>query len=147
MKVILLKNVAKVGNIHEVKNVSDGYARNFLIPNGLATIATDKLEEKAKDLQKQREEAIKAREEELLAQLAQVKGQNIEIKARANESGHLFAGIHKEDLATQISEVVGFSVSSDHVLIKENIKEVGEHNVSVGVGDKQEQITINVVAE
>src|SRR3990167_5168862 len=93
MKVLLLKNVEDLGHQGEIKMVSAGYARNFLIPRGLADIATQELIDQIERRQKKREfqaEADLKQTEELAERL---NGQTLEIKARASEQGRLYASI------------------------------------------------------
>jgi len=98
MKIILLKDIPKVGRKYDIKNVADGYALNLLIPRGLAQIATPQTEKnieamKAKDLVEK-----KVQGELLVKNLEVLKDLVINMKEKANEKGHLFAGVTKEKL-------------------------------------------------
>jgi large subunit ribosomal protein L9 len=98
MKVILLKDVRKVGKKFETKDVADGYALNFLIPRKLAEASTPSSMKKVENL-KSRDAAEKKVQEDLLKKnLASFNGVTIEMKENANEKGNLFKGIHKEEI-------------------------------------------------
>ncbi len=147
MKIILLKDVPKVGRKYDVKDVAEGYALNMLIPRGLAQIATaqavKKIEEaKANDLtQKKMEESL------LLKSLEQVKSLKVTVKEKANDKGHLFAGITKEMLASEIFKNSRLNINPEFIQLSKPIKEVGEHKVAVEVMSKKAEFTIVVEAE
>jgi len=130
MKIILLKNVEKLGKKGEVKNVADGYARNFLIPNKLAALATKS--ELAK-LEKQKEiETEKAEEELKLYQkiASQIDGLEIEILVKINEEGNLFGAITASQIAEKLKEK-NFEIKKEQIKLEEPIKEIGEYEVIV----------------
>mgnify|MGYP003424911185 CR=1 FL=1 len=138
MKIILLKDIAKVGKRYEVKEISDGYAQNMLIPKGLAIAATpDAL--KRVDLEKARDEGEKKVHLELLHKnLKDLDGVTVSIAERANEKGHLFAAIHKQ---TRIQ------IAPEHIMLDKHIKEVGAHVVEVKAGDKSIKFTLDIKAK
>ena len=136
MKVILLKDVPKVGRRYDIKNVADGYAQNMLIPRGLAQIATP---DSIKRVEKMKETDLtqrKIQDELLLKSLESVKNTKITLKEKANEKGHLFAGITKEMLAERL-EKSGLKVNPESILLSKPIKEVGEHKVTLEVLNKK----------
>jgi len=146
MKVILLKSVPKVGNKHDVVNVAEGYAMNALFPRKLAEAATEKALARVKDL-KSKEEADRAVQEELLIKnLKAVSDISIEIKGKANDKGHLFAGLHKEEIAAALKEQARFEVSPEYVILEKPVKEVGEHKIEIKVQDKSAEFTLVVTA-
>lgn len=137
MKIILLQDVKGVGKIHEVKDVSAGYANNALIPQGKARLATPaaikELESRqAKKSESHIQELTKL--EEKLSDLDEVR-----IEADANEQGHLFASIGAKDLGERIG------VAEDLILIKTPVKELGEHEVFIKVGDKEKKLKVSVI--
>ncbi len=95
MKVIFLQDVQRVGKRHDVKDISDGYAVNFLLPRKLAVVATPRaiaeLETRKKEIAIERE----VQEGLLTKNLEAIKGKTITIKVKADEKGHLFSKIHK----------------------------------------------------
>lgn len=129
MKVILLKDVAKVGKKFDVKDVSDGYALNFLIPQGKAKTATTDGLAKVEVLKATADAERKIQEDLLAKNMHEIDGKVIEIKEKANDKGHLFAGIHKERVAEILSESVHFSVEPTCIELEKPIKEVGEYDI------------------
>lgn len=146
MKIVLLKDVPKIGNRNDIKEVSDGYALNFLIPRGLAEAATAKAAERA-SVHRQREEAEKKIKEDLLLKnLKDIASVKIEISEKANEKGHLFAGIHKDRVMEELKKQARVELNAEYVLLPEPIKEVGEHEVEVRVQDKTAKFKVSVIA-
>ncbi|QSH39617.1 50S ribosomal protein L9 [Candidatus Kaiserbacteria bacterium] len=144
MKVILLKDVAKVGQKGEVKELSNGYAQNFLIAHGLAEVATDA---KIKNAQKAETERASKQEETkavLEGSLKKLKGEGLVIRATTNEKGHLFEALHADIIAAHIKDVVGVEVEAASVVIDTPIKEIGEHTVHVQVGTTKVPVVLSV---
>lgn len=147
MKVILLKNVSKIGKKHEIKDVSDGYATNFLIPNHLAEIASPGNVKKS-EKQKEKEAGERAISEDLLLKnLNDISGLVIEMEEKANDKGHLFAGIHKEELIPVIKEQTRLDILPEFIILERPIKEVGEHEVEVKVQEKIAKFNLIVKAK
>ena len=134
MQVVLLQDVAGVGRKSEVKSVAEGHARNFLIPRGFAAAATAG---RIKGLEK--EKAVIAGDEKvqrdlLLKNLESFSGMTITLEAKANEKGHLFKGIHKEEIVAAIVKQAHFEIPVDAILLEEPIKQIGEQEIPVSVG-------------
>lgn len=137
MKIILLKDVKKIGRKYEVKEVADGYALNLLIPKGLALPATPG---NLKNMESQRSadlNDVAKTEAELQKALADIKGISIEIAGKVNDKGHLFAGIHKEQIAESVRREKGINIDSQMIILEHPIKEVGEHVITVKVQTKE----------
>ena len=130
MKIILLKDVEKLGKKGEVKNVADGYARNFLIPNKLAALATKS--ELAKLEEQKKIETEKAEEELKLYQkiASQIDGLEIEIPVKINEEGNLFGTITASQIAEKLKEK-NSEIKKEQIKLEEPIKEIGEYEVIV----------------
>ena len=131
MKVILLQNVAKIGQKGDIKEVSEGYAINYLLPRKLAKFADKsaiKETEEGKKARSQKEEALQSR---VKAILAKINGQTIEIIQKANEKGHLFAQVHIKEIADAIAEKGFKEISEDWINLKNPIKEVGNHEINL----------------
>ncbi|HYC34264.1 MAG TPA: 50S ribosomal protein L9, partial [Candidatus Paceibacterota bacterium] len=137
MKVILLKDVAKVGKKFDVKDVSDGYALNFLIPQGKAKTATTEGLAKVEALKSQAEADRKVQEDLLAKNLHEIDGKSIEIKEKANASGHLFGSLHKERIAELLSESIHSSIEPSFIALEKPIKETGEHEIEVVAAGKK----------
>lgn len=136
MQVILLKDVPKIGRAHEVKNVNDGFATNFLLPKKLAEIATPekirKLEEKKKS-----EKAEKIIRENLLDKnLSDLAEKTVSISAKANEKGHLFSSIHNTEIADSLMTQHNIRIDPQMMNLSKPVKEIGEHEIKVSMGKK-----------
>ena len=148
MKVILLKDVAKLGEAGSIQTVKDGYARNFLIPQGLAEEATAGKLANAQ----QRLAAVErrtAKEEQAKQALAdKIQGTRIQLVARVGEQGRLFGSITPQDIAEKLQEAVGEEIDRRQVVLDEPIRTVGEHEVTVHlVGRLRPTITVVVTPE
>lgn len=147
MKVILLENIKNLGQKYEIKNVKDGYARNFLIPKGLAIPAT---KEKIEWALKQQEIYAKKAEEKLkeVQKVAeQLDGQEVIFNVKIGEKGQLFEAINNTKIAQKLKEM-GFEVKKSQILLEEPIKEVGEFQVKIALEEGLEpEITVVVNAE
>ncbi len=141
MKIVLLKDIHGIGKKYDTVTVADGFALNNLIPKKQAEFATDAVVLKYTKLKEAEGEQRKVKEEEVLNNLDTIVSKTYEIKAKANEQGHLFAALHKD----QIAESLG--VDSHFVVMDKNIKEVGEHDVEIKVQDKTVTVKLNVVAD
>ena len=147
MKIILLKDIPKVGKKYDIKNVADGYALNLLIPKGLAQIATSQSEKnielmKSKDLVER-----KIQVELLLKNLEVIKTLVINLKEKANEKGHLFAGITKERLVEEIIKTARLNLDPESIILEKPIKEIGEYKVAVEVLGKRAEFAVVVEAK
>ncbi|MBI2475723.1 MAG: 50S ribosomal protein L9 [Candidatus Taylorbacteria bacterium] len=146
MKIILLHDVPKVGRKYDIKNVSDGHALNLLVPRGLAEVATPSALKKAEKLKMAEAEGKKVQEDLLLMNLKAVEGATIEIKEKANEKGHLFAGIHKEEIIARVKADQHIDLPPEFIVMDKPIKEVGEHSVEIKVKDKSAKLKLIISA-
>ncbi len=146
MKVILQKDVPKLGKRYDIKDVKDGFALNSLIPKGLALVATKETVAKMEQQKAARAAEQKVQAELLLGNLEKIKGTTVTILGKANDKGHLFAGIDAETVARELSAAAHVSVSADHILLEKPIKEVGEHAVSVEILGKKTSFILVVKA-
>ncbi|HEY4498624.1 MAG TPA: 50S ribosomal protein L9 [Candidatus Paceibacterota bacterium] len=144
MKVIFLKDVPGVGKRLDVKEVSDGYAINKLFPQGLAREASVSALKQV-ELEKARMEAEHKIHEDLLAKnLSAVEGKSIHIAAKANEQGHLFAGVHADTIVKQLRDELHVDALPAFLKLPEHIKTVGEHSIEVEVQGKSATFTLVV---
>jgi len=144
MKVILLSDVTKVGKKYAIVDVAPGYARNFLIARGLAEAVTRTNAKRVAELTKKREVETKKQTENLNKSLAKVASTVLTFMRKANEEGHLYAGVTKDDLAMELGSSVNASYTAEHIELEKPIKELGEFNVNVIVGDKKAEFTVKV---
>jgi large subunit ribosomal protein L9 len=147
MKVILLKDIENLGKKYEIKEVSDGYARNYLIPKKLAKIANEK---NLKWLEKQKEKEEKKAEEELkkVQEVASaVDGQEVVIPVKVGEDGQLFESITVQKIYERLKEL-GFEIKKSQILLESPIKELGEFPVKIKFPHNLEaEIKVIVVEE
>ena len=147
MKVILLDDVTKVGRRGEVRDVSDGYARNFLIPKKLALSATAgnlKNLDHIKRQQDAKADRIKADAETLRAKIEAL---TYEERRQASEEGKLFGSVTSQDIADFLG-TRGISMERKRITLDEPIKALGEHVVSMRLHqDVTAQLRVNVVRE
>ncbi|MFA6339006.1 MAG: 50S ribosomal protein L9 [Candidatus Paceibacterota bacterium] len=146
MKVILLKDVPKIGKKFELKNVSEGHALNFLIPKGLAENATPSALKKMDQSRKVEDEKRKIQEALLAQNLSSVSSVVIEFKEKANEKGHLFAGVNKEEIAEELKKQTHLDIPAEYIDLEKPIKEVGEYDVEVKIGNKTGKFKVKVEA-
>lgn len=132
MKIILLQDVAKVGRKYDIKNVSDGFFRNFLLPRKLAEIATLQTIKSIEIRKKQSIQEIQIQKDIFEKNIASLEGVKISIKEKTNEKGHLFAGVHKEEISKILKEQKNLDIPSDLIELDHPIKEVGEYKIKVG---------------
>ncbi len=130
MKVVLLQDIKKLGKKNEVKIVKNGFARNFLIPQGKAILATQTELDKLDQLkQKQKEEA----EQELVRYqnlASELDGYELEIKTKVSDDGKLYGSINPSQISEKLNQN-GFNVSTDQVKLKNPIKETGEYETVI----------------
>lgn len=147
MRVILKEDVQGLGKAGQIITVKDGYARNYLIPKGLALVADERnlklLEYQRKKIE---EEAKKKRQdaESLAQRLSEIQ---LTIKAKAGEDQKLFGSITAKDVAEAL-EKEGIKIDKKQILIEEPIKRVGEHELQVKLSSGVvAKLKINVLAE
>lgn len=142
MKVILLKDVVKVGKKNEIKDFSDGYAQNVLIAKGLAMRATPheiaKLQSKKVNLENiKQQEAI-----EFKNLIKLLNEQPIVVKVNSNKKGHMFQALSKSDVLVSANKNLGVALEEDWIIFSKPIKERGEHIVQIKKGDLEDKIKI-----
>ena len=148
MKVILLKDVKNIGRSGEIKEVSDGYARNYLIPQKFVMEATTsklkEAEEKIGKIQRKKEQE-KSQATELKARMH---GGKITIKVKTGGSDRLFGAVTNKEVADILQQEFGVSIDKKKIEIKDTIKHLGEYPVVVKLyPNVQAEITLTVVAE
>jgi large subunit ribosomal protein L9 len=133
MKVVLRRDVATLGRAGDIKEVADGYGRNFLIPRGLAAPAT-KAEVKNIETHKAAQARYYAKmETEHRALAERIEANPITVSARAGEGGRLYGSITGADVADALSKSLGQTIDKHDVEIEEHIRSVGEHSARVHI--------------
>lgn len=148
MKVLLVEDVEKLGWLGDVVEVKNGYARNYLLPQGLATIPTE-ANIKSLEAEKQRRAELRRLERQQKEQLAaRVEGAEVVIAANANELGHLFGSVTERDIADALRQQ-GFEVQDDMVKMPAgHIKEIGTHEVALRIAsDLRPAVRVVVVSQ
>ncbi len=147
MKVILLKNVAKLGKKNDIKNVADGHALNMLIPQGMVEVATESAVRKLESRKTQEAAALKRTEETIAKNLATISSKVYEVKENVNEKGHLFAAIHAAEISKLIADESKVEIPAQYIMLEKPIKDAGEHRIKIQVGEAFASITVNIVAK
>jgi large subunit ribosomal protein L9 len=131
MQAILLDEVEGLGEAGTVVNVARGYMRNYLLPRGLAEVATaNRIAEVQRREEKRRADEIRAAEQS--KELAELLGRTIlTLKAKAGDDGRLFGSITSADVATAIAEARGVRVDRRHITVEPPIRAVGTYSVPV----------------
>jgi large subunit ribosomal protein L9 len=131
MKVLLVQDVDDLGFAGEIKDVATGYGRNFLIPNGLAVLATPGALKQA-DLHRRRAAERRQRIADEVAALAATIGQStLVFQAKAGEKGRLYGSVTTADIADKLGEVVGQEIDRRKITLDTPIKQLGTHKVGV----------------
>jgi large subunit ribosomal protein L9 len=145
MKVILLKEVKGLGRIGEIKEVSPGYARNFLIPKGLAEVVTKHslniFEAQAKKRERLAKQEIKKKKN--LA--TRIKEKKFEIKAKTDDSGTLYAKLDAKAIAKELQKQK-YKIEPEEIKLKEVIKKAGEYQVGLELEGKKSKIKLIVIS-
>ena len=146
MKIILLKDVAKVGRRYEIRDISDGYAVNLLIPNGLAISATPTALKRIEKEKEKEDIEKKVHFDLLIKNLKDLEGITLTIVGKANEKGHLFAGLHREDIAKELEKQTRLQIDPSFINLEHPIKEVGEHTIEVKEAGKSAKFKVLIEA-
>ena len=147
MKVLLYEDVEKLGYLGDIVDVATGYARNYLLPQGIAKPATSS---NIKAIADKRARGAQQRiaEHGRLAKTAEaVAGAEAVVAAKANDQGHLFGSVTEKDIAANLREQ-GFEVADSVVRLDEHIKDVGTHAVTLRfAADLEVEVSVTVVPE
>jgi large subunit ribosomal protein L9 len=148
MQVLLLKDVDQLGKAGDVKRVADGYARNYLIPQGLAAMATPGA---IKQAERERSAAVQRAAKELSeAQTLALAldGMAVTFQARAGEADRLYGSITNVNIAEALSEKVGQEVDRRKIALEEPLKELGTHAITIRLAPEAEaKVTVVIERE
>ena len=149
MQIILMEKVVNLGGLGDVVKVKDGFARNFLIPQGKAKRATEKnlkeFEGRRADLEKKANEHLTGAQE----RGAKLEGQKVEVTQKAGVDGRLFGSVTNSDIAEALTKSTGIQVKKAEIRMPTGpIKHIGEFPITVQLhSDVLASVTVNVVAE
>lgn len=142
-----MSDISGIGHKNDIKDVKDGYARNFLLPQKLAITATPRT---LKDFERRKkDEAANLQKDSALVMqaLTELAAAKIEIFAKANDKGVLFKKVGIKDVLDAI-HTAGFSaIKEDDIVLDEPMKEIGKHSVTIRRGDAKASVTVLVSGE
>jgi large subunit ribosomal protein L9 len=131
MKVVLLEDIAGKGKAGEIKEVSKGYAKNFLLPRGLALVATSTVIKQVES-RLEREKFEESIDRDKLVELAgQIEGKEIRLKARIGSGERLFGSITAADVAEELSRAVGSVIDKKKIDIEKPFRQTGSYEVAI----------------
>jgi len=130
MRVIFLENVPNVAKATEIKEVADGYARNFLFPKKLAVLVNAQGINQVKAKHK----AMVETEDELINLAKELEGREIILKAQAGAQDRLYGSITNVDIATELQTVTGITIDKRKIELAEPIHQLGSHEVAIRLG-------------
>ncbi len=147
MKVLLIKDVYKLGHAGDVKKVADGYGRNFLIPQGLAVLATPGSLKQAEHIRKKATATRELMNTELQSVAEQIQGKLLTFTCKAGETGKLYGSITTQQIADEITKLIGHTVDRRQIE-SQPIRMVGEFKARIRLTiDLVPEIKINVLKE
>jgi len=147
MKVILLQDIENVGKKYEVKTVADGYAKNFLFPKKMAQVATENALVWAQTQREIHAKVVEKELQEIQAKTSALDGQEITMTVKVGEQNQLFESVSAQKIADRLKEA-GFEIEKKQIILKEPIKELGEHQIKVEFPHNLEaEIKLTIAAE
>lgn len=147
-KVILTQDVEHLGTAGTVQTVKEGFARNYLLPKGLAEIATAGAIKQVQERTEAVERRVRKQENEMRSLAERIAAATLQFTARVGEGGRLFGSITAADIAAQLTTVVGEEIDRRKVALDEPIRTIGNHRVVVRlVGRLAPEVAVVVVGE
>ncbi|MBN9017156.1 MAG: 50S ribosomal protein L9 [Rhizobiales bacterium] len=144
MDVILLERVAKLGQMGEIVHVKDGFARNFLLPQGKALRATEANKKRFENEKVHLEARNLERKQEASTVAEKLNGQTFVVVRQAGETGQLYGSVSSRDIA-DIATEAGFSIARNQVVLDHPIKTIGLHAITIALHPEVEStVTVNV---
>ncbi len=134
MKVLLIKDVKSLGKTGEIKEVKDGYGKNFLIAKGFARHATPEVIAEWEEAQRRKAEAEAKEIAELTARKEKLASIEVVVPKKLGDTGHLFGAVTKEEIAKHLHDDHGIDIDKKQIEIKKPIKMTGKHDVDVKLG-------------
>jgi large subunit ribosomal protein L9 len=147
VKVILSQDVDTLGLKGDVVSVADGYARNYLVPRGLALVATKGSLRQAEQMRRAREDRERKSKEAAAAKVGVLGSQPVYISARAGEGGRLFGSVTRSDVARAVEEQLGEAVDRHNVRLDDPIRSLGSFQVEIHLhAEVNALVTVEVIA-
>jgi large subunit ribosomal protein L9 len=146
MKILLVKDVERLGTAGEVKEVAGGFGRNYLIPKGLAVLATRGHIRQAEERMQARHRREEAARKDAEALSGRINGKTLRFTARVGELDRLYGSVTNADIATRLAEQLGIEVDRRKIDLSDPIKRIGIYPVKIRLMAGVEPV-INVVVE
>ena len=147
MKIVLREDVEQLGNKGDLLDVAPGYARNYLVPRGLAIVASKGAEKQAAAMRRNRDARDSREREQAQGAAAKLVAAPVQVPARAGEGGKLFGSVTSSDIAAAIEAATGVAVDRRKIALDEPLKVVGPADVEVTLHtDVRVTVTVEVVA-
>lgn len=148
MKIILLQDIKGLGKKHDIKNISDGYAKNFLFPKKLAEIANDKTVNKVEKIKENIKKHQISLEEGIKQSIQKISGKDFHFYVETGEKGELFNSIAKKDIKDALENTLNFFganlkneiANKLKINLERSIKTLGEHSVKITLGGEKFEI-------
>lgn len=145
MKIIFIKDVPKTGRKYEIKEVASGFGRH-LVSSGAAEVATPETIARI-----ERKRSTDVTQKQVHADLVKknienINGTKVVLKGKANEKGHLFAAIHKDEIITELKRTTRLDMDPSFMLLEKPLKEVGVHIIPISVDGHDANLTVIIEA-
>lgn len=144
MKIIFLKDIPRIGKKYETKEVADGYGRHLVVQK-LAEPATKETVARIQSKMATDATMKKVHTELLMKNLESLSGAKITLKGKANEKGHLFASIHKDEVLAELKRSAHLDMNPDYVILNRPLKELGTYEIPVVI--EKNRVTFTVVVD
>lgn len=131
MKVILTQHVENLGEVGEIHQVADGFGRNYLLPKGLAILATPGAAKQIDDLRRTEDRRQDRLRSEMQDLARRIEGLDLRFTAKVGETGRLYGSITSSDIATEISEQLDIEIDRRKIDLPETIRSLGEHAIPI----------------
>lgn len=148
MKVVFIKDVTRVGRAGEVKEVADGYAKNFLLPKKLALPATPSSIKMAEALLRKEEQGQQLHAEELVEVARQLEGLSLDFKMKVMEEGRIYGSIRDNQIAEELKRLTGIDIERTRIELLEPIRQLGSYELTIRLGrDLAPKVKVVVTGE
>lgn len=148
MRVVLIQDVPNLGKVGDIKDVADGYGRNFLIPKGMAILATYGAVKNVEELRRAEAKKMAKRRQTAEGLATELNQLDLHFTARAGEEGRLYGSITNADIAEAIKAKTGHEIDRRRIELEEPIRHLGEHQVEIRlVPNVSAHIKVKVDAE
>lgn len=147
MKIILLRDVVGVGQKGQIKDVSDGFAMNRLLPQKAAVVATPEKLKELKAGEMARALAAQEQEKQWHEHARLLKDAKVTVRVEANDQGHLYQQLSVASISDRVKKELGVDVAAESVLVKGAIKSLGRADAEIKLGNKRVPLTVFVERE